>query len=160
MDDAASTGIVCDRNVFLWTAFGARDHGIGICGCSHEVGRRREMNMVLAVLVFYPFLGGLLSYAAGGYKEDLRDYLADFIVVSEFALMLFLALQSRGSLDAQTMTELYVPGVCGFGLRFTLDGFRVVYGLVAALMWMMTTVFPGNIFGIMRTETDFICFFC
>ncbi len=104
------------------------------------------MNMVLAVLVFYPFLGGLLSYAAGGYKEDLRDYLADFIVVSEFALMLFLALQSRGSLDAQTMTELYVPGVCGFGLRFTLDGFRVVYGLVAALMWMMTTVFSREYF--------------
>lgn len=102
--------------------------------------------MVLAVLVFYPFLGGLLSYAAGGYKEDLRDYLADFIVVSEFALMLFLALQSRGSLDAQTMTELYVPGVCGFGLRFTLDGFRVVYGLVAALMWMMTTVFSREYF--------------
>lgn len=104
------------------------------------------MNMVLAVLVFYPFLGGLLSYAAGGYKEDLRDYLADFIVVSEFALMLFLALQSRGSLDAQTITELYVPGVCGFGLRFTLDGFRVVYGLVAALMWMMTTVFSREYF--------------
>lgn len=104
------------------------------------------MNIILAVLVFYPFLGGILSYAAGRYKEDWRDYAADFITVSEFALMLFLAVQSRGRLDVQTITELYVPEICGFGLHFTLDGFRVVYGLTASLMWMMTTILSREYF--------------
>lgn len=104
------------------------------------------MNIILAVLVFYPFLGGLLSYAAGRYREEWRDYLADFVTVSEFCLMLFLALQNRGNLGTGVAAEFYAPEICGFGLHFTLDGFRVIYGLVAALMWMMTTILSREYF--------------
>lgn len=107
------------------------------------------MNLILAILVFYPFVGGLLSYAAGRYREDYRDYLAEFVVVSEFALTVILAFLSRGSLGAsgaEAIAQVSIPEICGFGLGFTLDGFRVVYSIVAALMWMMTTLLSKEYF--------------
>ena len=33
-----------------------------------------------------------------------------------------------------------VPEICGMGLTFMADGFRLIYGTVASLMWMMTTI--------------------
>lgn len=107
------------------------------------------MNLILAILVFYPFVGGLLSYAAGRYREDYRDYLAEFVVISEFALTVILAFLSRGSLGtsgAEAITQVSIPEICGFGLGFTLDGFRIVYSIVAALMWMMTTLLSREYF--------------
>lgn len=106
----------------------------------------KKMNTILAILVFYPFLGGLLSYAAGRYKEDYRNDLAEFVAVSEFALALLLAFLSRESIGAENIAQLHIPEICGFGMDFTLDGFRVIYSLVAALMWMMTTLLSREYF--------------
>ena len=44
-------------------------------------------------------------------------------------------------------SELYAPGICGLGLHFCLDGFRGVYGIVAAFMWMMTLLFSREYLG-------------
>lgn len=130
--------------------------------------------MVLTILVFYPFLGGLLVWAAGRKNKDLRDYLADFIVISEFVLtvVLFVRYAEGAFLDTSVFgagvsgaadagvsvlgdgtrsasavgyvsRELLsgnVPEICGFGLHFTLDGFRLIYALIVSFMWMMTTV--------------------
>lgn len=127
------------------------------------------MNMILAILVFYPFLGGLLCYALGRYKENDRDNLAEFIVISEFVLAVVLAAASLGSAgewtgglsgnsdEIHTVTEgasgfagifaqLYIPEICGFGLNFILDGFRMIYSVIAALMWMMTTLLSREYF--------------
>lgn len=128
--------------------------------------------MVLTILVFYPFLGGLLVWAAGRKNKDLRDYLADFIVISEFVLTVVLFVRYAegalletsvpgagvsGAADAavsvlgdgpvsaagyvsKAILSGNVPEICGFGLHFTLDGFRLIYALIASFMWMMTTV--------------------
>ncbi|MBS6196538.1 MAG: NADH dehydrogenase [Clostridiales bacterium] len=37
--------------------------------------------------------------------------------------------------------ELLIPGFCGFGLHLELDGFRLVYVLIALLMWAVSGVF-------------------
>lgn len=37
--------------------------------------------------------------------------------------------------------EILIPNVCGFGLHFILDGFRLVYTLIAVLMWTVSAVF-------------------
>ena len=42
---------------------------------------------------------------------------------------------------------MYAPGICGLGLHFCLDGFRGVYGIVAAFMWMMTLLFSREYLG-------------
>ena len=97
-------------------------------------------SMILAILVFYPFLGGLISYAVGKKNETWRDYFADFVAVSEFLLMLFLAVKYAGAAGSGVVLDCVIPEICGFGMTFTLDGFRIVYGMVAALMWMMATI--------------------
>lgn len=109
--------------------------------------------MVLTILVFYPFLGGLLVWAAGRKSTKARDYLADFIVISEFALAFLLFLRygasalgdgtrsvSAAGYVSRELLSGNVPEICGFGLHFTLDGFRLIYALIASFMWMMTTV--------------------
>ena len=39
-----------------------------------------------------------------------------------------------------------VPGVCGFGLNFTADGFRSIYAVIAALMWLVTGLLSPEYF--------------
>lgn len=103
-----------------------------------------EGNLILAVLVFYPFAGALLSGLAGQKKELLRDYLADFIAVSEFLLAGMLCMKNMGQSGAASFYRCYLPGVCGMGLHFTMDGFRLIYVTIAAFMWMMTTILSGE----------------
>lgn len=101
-------------------------------------------NMIPAVLVFYPFAGAALSGIIGRKKETVRDYFADFIVVSEFLLAFALFAGNAGKSGAETFYQCYLPGVCGMGLHFTIEGFRLLYGLIAAFMWMMTTILSGE----------------
>lgn len=95
-------------------------------------------NYLLAILVFYPIIGALLTWIVGLKNEKVRDYLADFVAISEFILMIYAAMQ--GNLSCE------LKDICGFGLHFTLDGFRDVYGSIAALMWMMTTILSREYF--------------
>lgn len=106
-----------------------------------------KISILLAVLVFYPFAGALLSYVTGLKNEKYRDYLADFITVSELLIMVVSA-AAAGSFSGgqQPFASFHVPEICGFGLYFTLDGFRVIYGMIAALMWMMVTILSREYF--------------
>lgn len=72
--------------------------------------------------------------------RNLRDALAIGAGAFIFILMCILAQQGMGS-------EVYAPGICGLGLHFCLDGFRGVYGIVAAFMWMMTLLFSREYLG-------------
>lgn len=122
------------------------------------------LDILLAAAVFYPMGAALVSYVIGRYSKRARDYFADFVVVSEFALVLYLALSYLmtgryvSALDPLTpvpgaefgrsvgILRYQIPGFAGMGLHFMLDGFRSVYAVVAALMWMMTTVFSKEYF--------------
>lgn len=104
-------------------------------------------NGILAVLVFYPLVGALVCWAAGRKDERFRDYLADFITIIEFALALILLVVYAGkAYGGGTVTGFSIPEICGFGLNFTLDGFRLIYGLIAVFMWMMTTILSREYF--------------
>ena len=90
----------------------------------------------LGVLVFFPFLGGLLAAVAGKKHADYRDFLADIVVVFEF-------LTAFGLFSIQSFVgeaTFAIDGICGMGLHFQADGFRLIYALVAAFMWLMTTL--------------------
>ncbi|MCI8490906.1 MAG: NADH dehydrogenase [Lachnospiraceae bacterium] len=100
------------------------------------------MEGLFLMLVFFPMAGALVSYLAdrkaGG--KNVRDAAAILTGVIIFAVMCVLACSGRGS-------ELYVPEICGMGLHFSLDGFRSVYGVAAAFMWMMTLLFSREYLG-------------
>lgn len=101
-----------------------------------------EMNMILSFLVFYPMIGALISYIIGRFHKTARDYFADFVVISEFALTLYLFC----TFDGSRILSFSIDSFAGLGIGFILDGFRSVYTLTAALMWMMTTVFSKEYF--------------
>ncbi len=101
-----------------------------------------EMNMILAFLVFYPMIGALVSYIIGRFHKTARDYSADFVVISEFAVTLYLFC----TFDGSRILSFSIDSFAGLGIGFVLDGFRSVYTLTAALMWMMTTVFSKEYF--------------
>lgn len=105
------------------------------------------MEGLYLALILFP-LAGATAVMAADYKasadggkqivwQRVRDLLAMTVGVGEFALMCILAYSGMES-------ELFVPGICGMGLHFCLDGFCMVYGLVAAFMWMMTLLFSGE----------------
>ena len=90
-------------------------------------------NHTLLFLVLWPMFGGLLSYIAGRFSRNIRDYLADIVCLVELGAVF----ASRKYIGA----ELAIPGVCGLGIKFTLDGFRYIYAVIIAFMWAATTIF-------------------
>ncbi len=101
-----------------------------------------ETNMILAFLVFFPMIGALAAYIIGRFHKTARDYFADFIVISEFAVTLYLFC----TFDGSRIQSFSIDSFAGLGIGFVLDGFRSVYTLAAAVMWMMTTVFSREYF--------------
>ena len=100
------------------------------------------------LLVAWPFLGAFPVYFIGRKKAAFRDYLADLIVISEFLVMAFLVVRWAGRADAwkQVFAAGGIAGFCGLGISFEIDGFRLVYGTIASLMWMMTTILSREYF--------------
>ncbi len=116
-----------------------------------------QMNILLAVLVLYPFAGGLLTWVLGGpHCEETAPFakkyftrsglIAVFFTVTEFLLMAFLFLRCFGKAGEGELLALHIPGVCGFGLSFTLEGFRLIYGMIAVIMWLMTSLLSQQYF--------------
>ena len=95
-----------------------------------------NVNMLIYLMVFLPMAGALLSYLTGRKTKQGRDYVVSGIAVLEFILSVLLVVNVAG----KEGTVVEIAGICGMGLRFTVDGFRVIYGSVAAFMWMIPLV--------------------
>lgn len=107
-------------------------------------------SLIFVILVFFPFFSGLLCYGIGKYNEEIRDYMAMASGVFEFLFMLWLAVNcltgTENIFEATTFYSVSLPGFCGMGLDFTLEGFRVIYANIAAFMWMMTIILSKEYF--------------
>ncbi len=53
---------------------------------------------------------------------------------------------------------MQIPEVCGMGLQFTLDGFRLVYCIIAAFMWLVTLIFSKEYFAHYKNVTRYYIF--
>lgn len=113
-----------------------------------------NVNMLIYLIVFLPMAGAVVSYLIGRKTKQGRDYVVSSIAILEFILSLTLVLQM--SRAEGVLVEL--PGICGFGLHFTVDGFRAIYGCIAAFMWMMTTVFSKEYFVHYRNRNRYYFF--
>lgn len=98
--------------------------------------------MMILLMLALPLCGAVVSTLCARRSEDLRDgvYLAEIALVFCAAVAGFaLALGGRGEVAS-------LPGVCGLGLTFRLDGFRALYALIAAFMWLMTGLLSREYF--------------
>ena len=53
---------------------------------------------------------------------------------------------------------LEVPEICGLGLHFEIDGFRILYGSIAAFMWLMSTLFSKEYLSHYTNKGRYYCF--
>ncbi len=93
---------------------------------------------LIPAVILLPMALAVVSACVSKRSAFLRDALVVGGGIATFALCVLLALQGE--------SELVIPGVCGFGLTFRADGFRAVYGCIAAFMWMMSGVFSPEYF--------------
>lgn len=106
--------------------------------------------------VFLPMAAGLIGYGIGRFNKKTRNLFADIITCVTFVLCGILLLQVLGGTTTDGMVT--IPYICGMGLHFTLDGFRAIYGTIAAFMWFMTTLFSGEYFGHYRNRNRYYLF--
>ncbi len=100
-------------------------------------------NIILPLLVFLPMAGAFISYLTGRVSKPARDNVVSVIMLIEAVLAIAgLAMAFQG-----VRMDFVLPGFCGFGLHLRLDGFRALYACVAAIMWLMTSLFSREYFG-------------
>ena len=93
---------------------------------------------MLLALTAGPMAAGVIAFIAGKkLGRPARDYFADLAALVELALLIYC---SCLELSGRPVTFI-ARDMCGLGISLKLDGFRIIYGLVAAFMWAMTTIF-------------------
>lgn len=112
------------------------------------------MDLFIYVMIFLPIVGAFLSYLIGRKNKTGRDVFACGITIVEFLCSLVLVFGA----DLSEANLFVVPEVCGMGLQFTVDGFRVVYAAIAAFMWMMTTLLSKEYFAHYRNRNRYYLF--
>lgn len=98
--------------------------------------------MLLGLLVFFPMAAALASYAVGRKDKGKRD----LVVIASCGITLLMAALAAAHVLRGGELSLDIPGVCGLGLSFTLDGFRALYATVCGVMWLMTSMLSRQYF--------------
>ena len=114
------------------------------------------MELMLYIAVFFPMFFAVASYLIGRKNKELRNRVAYAVTGIEFGFFLYFLFHilSKGSSGAVA----YLPGICGMGLNLTLDGFRALYGTIAAFMWFMSTLFSKEYFAHYRNRNRYYLF--
>lgn len=110
------------------------------------------MNTLIYVLIFMPMAAAILSYLVGRRSKSGRDLFIKAAVAAEFVLSLLLLCSGEAGLTVS------LPGVCGMGLHFTVDGFRRIYVVIAALMWLVSGLFSPEYFAHYRNRNRYYLF--
>ena len=110
------------------------------------------MEILTYSLIFMPMAAAILSYLVGRKSKPGRDLFFRLVLVLEFALSIALFFCPGEE------TLLSIDGICGMGLHFTLDGFRKIYVVIAALMWLVTGQFSPEYFAHYRNRNRYYLF--
>ena len=112
------------------------------------------VNTLIYTMVFMPMAGAFVSYLIGRKTKAGRNVTVSLITVFEFICACLLMLNS-GTNEGMVVN---LPDVCGMGLSFTIDGFRVLYGCIASFMWMMTSLFSTEYFAHYKNRNRYYFF--
>ena len=113
-----------------------------------------DMNSLISIMVFMPVVAAFLSYLLGKKSKKGRDFFVCMITGLEFLCCLLL----WGNYQTGQKILFEIPEICGMGLQFTVDGFRVIYAAVAAFMWMMTSILSIEYFSHYRNRNRYYFF--
>ena len=112
------------------------------------------MEILLLIVTLLPILSGLCIYFLRNQSDSLRADFANIMTIIEFALCLYLFVYAYNG------NELIfkIDSLCGFTFQLYLDGFRALYVTIAALMWMMTTLFTKEYFAHYKNKVRYMFF--
>lgn len=119
------------------------------------------INLLLYTVIFGPMAAGILGYILGRFRKDLRSRFADLVTGLTFGLFLYLfwLMQTTGQDGSSAIpVQADIPEICGMGLHFTLDGFRALYGTIAAFMWFMSALFTKEYLSHYRNRNRYYLF--
>ena len=112
-------------------------------------------SLLLFHVVWFPFAAAFLCYLAGRRHKMLRDRLVELTVVLETGLMV---LAASACIRAGELVFV-LDGFCMRGMYLKVDGFRLLYGSIAAFMWMMTGIFSREYFSHYRNRNRYYFFY-
>ena len=112
------------------------------------------MDFLILSIVFFPIAAAILSFLVGRKSKSGRDLLVWAVTAIEFVLALLLFF--KGAHAEHVLVT--VPGICGFGLNFTVEGFRSIYAVIAALMWLVTSLLSPEYFAHYRNRNRYYLF--
>lgn len=101
--------------------------------------------MAAALLVFLPFVAGIIAYLIGNGSSRKRDLFAVIFTYVELSISIFLVCETAAGGGAGLL-NLEIPKVFDLGMSLKTDGFRSAYSLVTSLMWAFTTMFSLEYF--------------
>ena len=114
------------------------------------------MNVMICSVVLIPIMAAIVSYITGRFNKNIRNCFAALVTGVTFGFALYLFIQTMRADSAKIMVE--IPYICGMGLHFTIDGFRAMYGMIAAFMWFMSTLFSEEYFAHYRNRNRYYLF--
>ena len=88
--------------------------------------------MLIAWIVFFPIAAAFAVFLIGRKNEYARDLAGTAVCAAVFLAALALP---------AVKPSFGIGGILVSGLHFRTDGFRAVYGIVTAVMWLFTSVF-------------------
>ena len=114
------------------------------------------MDSLVYGLIFLPIIGAFVSYMVGRKYKKYRNCLVNGITFIEFIFAVMLLFQYITSGEISNFMEL--PGICGMGLRFAVDGFRAIYVCIAAFMWLAASLFSMEYLAHYRNRNRYYLF--
>ena len=108
----------------------------------------------LFFLVMWPIIAAFICYSIGRYRKKMRDYFAIFAVILELGVTVAVVFEAS-NISPPTFELM---GFMGHGIHLVMDGLRGIYAVIAALMWMMTTIFSREYFAHYRNRNRYYFF--
>lgn len=98
---------------------------------------------MLLFLVGFPIIWGIVCGIASRVWGKNNRKLCNIVLGAGALTELAVAVHCLSSvvLDRAAQETVYLPGFCGMGIGFALDGFRAVYVVIAVFMWTVSILF-------------------
>ena len=107
-------------------------------------------NILIGLAVGLPMLGSVVCYLIGRRSKPGRNAAACAVAAIQLLVMFTLL----GTADGNLVTY----GLCGVEMAFQADGFRCLYAVIAAVMWLMTTLFSPQYMAHYRNRNRYYLF--
>ena len=129
-------------------------------------------NILLINLILWPMAGAVLCYLAGWkrkpsgigdsseteaemkVRKKFRDHMVISVILLECVIYVMCIIAS-----SKVGSTLRIDGICGLGIGFKFEGFRIIYVGVGLLMWLMTALFSMEYFAHYRNRNRYYFFY-